>query len=125
MKDTLLLNLRLTGLHRFNLLFERVTHGAVCRILKRAYSSHWVNYNFDYFITGFVTRVTPKVPQVEQELLTSSFSGVFFCPLCCLFLDLQILITPLVSSNSSYRHFNQKWRWYLKQSPYVFIVDLC
>jgi hypothetical protein len=26
----------------------------------------------------------------------------FFCPLCCLFFDLQILITPLVSSNSSF-----------------------
>jgi hypothetical protein len=26
----------------------------------------------------------------------------FFCPLCCLFFNLQILITPLVSSNSSF-----------------------
>ena len=26
----------------------------------------------------------------------------FFWPLCCLFFDLHILITPLVSSNSSY-----------------------
>ena len=26
----------------------------------------------------------------------------FFCPLCCLFFDLQTLITPLVSSNSSF-----------------------
>jgi hypothetical protein len=25
----------------------------------------------------------------------------FFWPLCCLFFDLRILITPLVSSNSS------------------------
>ena len=29
--------------------------------------------------------------------------SIFFCPLCCLyFLDLRILITPVVSSNSSY-----------------------
>ena len=27
----------------------------------------------------------------------------FFCPLCCLFFDLQTLITPLVSSNSSFK----------------------
>ena len=83
-------------------------------------------------ITGFVTRLTRRVPLVEQKLPTlpehsSSplvFSGVrvtrflvlcvcfvdccvllyfFFWPLCCLFFfDIQILITPLVSSNSSY-----------------------
>jgi hypothetical protein len=27
---------------------------------------------------------------------------IFFLPLCCLFFDIRILITPLVSSNSSY-----------------------
>jgi hypothetical protein len=82
-------------------------------------------------ITGFVTRLTRRVPLVEQELLTllehlSSppvFSGVrvtrslvlyvcfvdrclFFCTfsfLCCLFFfDIGILIAPLVSSNSSW-----------------------
>ena len=81
-------------------------------------------------ISGFVTRLTRWVPLVEQELLNlpehlSSppvFSWVrvtrslvlyvcfvdrclyfFFWPLCCLFfLDIQILIAPLVSSNSSY-----------------------
>ena len=73
--------------------------------------------------TGFVTRLTRRVPLVEQELLTlpehlsSSpvLSGVrvtrslfvpfsFLCwPLCCLsFFDLQILITSFASSNSSY-----------------------
>ena len=83
--------------------------------------------------TGFVTRLTRRVPLVEQELLTLSehpssppvFSGVrvtrslvlyvcfvdrclsfctfFFWPLCCLlFFNLWILITSLVSSNSSY-----------------------
>ena len=32
-----------------------------------------------------------------------SFCTFSFCPLCCLFLfDIRILITPLVSSNSSY-----------------------
>ena len=78
--------------------------------------------------TGFVTRLTRQVPLVEQELFTfpehlSSppvFNGVpvtrslvlcvclvdrclSFCSLCCLFFfDIRILITPLVSSNSSY-----------------------
>jgi hypothetical protein len=82
-------------------------------------------------ITGFVTRLTRLVPLVEQELPTlpehlSSppvFSGArgtrflvlcvcfldrclhfFFWPLCCLFFDIRILITPLVSSNSSYNY---------------------
>ena len=80
----------------------------------------------------FVTRVTWRVSLLKQELPTlpehmSSlpvFSGVrvtrslvlcvcfvdhcltcffFSWPLCCLFFDLQILITPVVSSNSSPR----------------------
>ena len=76
-------------------------------------------------ITGFVTRLTRRVPLVEQELLTLQehlssppvFSGVRFTrslvlyvcfvdrcwPFCCLFFfDIRILIAPLVSSNSSY-----------------------
>ena len=82
-------------------------------------------------ITWFVNRLPRWVPLVEQELLTlpvhlSSlpiFSGVrntrslvlcvcfvdrclsflsLLWPLCCLSFDLRILITPLVSSNSSY-----------------------
>ena len=83
-------------------------------------------------ITGFVTRLTRRVPLVEQELRTLpghfssppvfsgarvtrslvlyvcfvdrclSFCTFFFWPLCCLFFfDIRILITPLVSSNSS------------------------
>jgi hypothetical protein len=82
-----------------------------------------------YYVPGFVTRLTRRVSRAEQELRTlpghlSSppvFSGVrvtrslvlyvcfvdsclyfFFWPLCCLFFfDIKILITPLVSSNSS------------------------
>ena len=79
-------------------------------------------------ITGFVTRLTRRVSLVKPELLTlpehlSSppvFSGVrvtrslvlyvcfvdrclyfFFWPLCCLFFDIRIMITPLVFSCSS------------------------
>ena len=78
-------------------------------------------------ITGFVTRLTRRVSLLEQKLLTlpghpSSPPVVswvrvtrslvlcvcfvnrclFFWPLRCLFFfDMQILITPLVSSNSS------------------------
>jgi hypothetical protein len=74
-------------------------------------------------ITGFVTRITRRVSLVEQKLLRLSehlssppvFSFIcmfcrslfvlvffFFWPLCCLFFfDIQFLIAPLVSSNSS------------------------
>jgi len=73
-----------------------------------------------WFITGFVTRLTRRVPLMEQELLILpehlSSRSVFnenrvcfidrclsFWSLCCLFFfDLRILITLLVSSNSSY-----------------------
>ena len=108
-----------------------------------------LSYPILWLITGFVTRLTERVSLVEQELLTipehlssprvlvgSCFSIIsFICmscrslfvllcflfwPLCCLFFfDLRILITTLVSSNSSYtrpltfltlhRHFNKKW----------------
>ena len=99
-------------------------HGYVPLLVStsRSFPHSWV-------INGFVTRSTRRVPLVEQELRTlpehmSSppvFSGVritrslylcvcfvdrclyfLFLPLCCLFFcDLRILITPLVSSNSS------------------------
>jgi cytochrome bd-type quinol oxidase subunit 1 len=68
-----------------------------------------------WFITGFITRVTGRMPHVEQELLalpehmSSSpvFSGVCvarssfvdlclsFWPLYCLFFNLRLLITSL------------------------------
>ena len=81
-----------------------------------------------WLITGIVTSVTRRVPLVEQELIIlpehasssplfsfchSIFS--FLCNVCrslfilflvdtlsCLSFDIRILITPLVSSNSSY-----------------------
>jgi len=84
-------------------------------------------------LIGFVTRLTRRAPLVEQELLTPLehltsppvISGVhvtrslvlcvcfvdrclyfFFWPLFCLFFfDIRILITPLVSSNSSCSSF--------------------
>ena len=91
-------------------------------------------------ITGFVTRLTQWVPLVEQELLTllehlSSFpifKGVcvtrslvfcvmfcrslfvllsfYFLSLYCLSSDLQILITPLVTSNSSCKTLFDCWK---------------
>jgi len=90
------------------------------------------SFPHSWLITGFVTRLTRRVPLVEQELLTlpehlssppflvglcySIYSFMcMFCRslfvllylfiwlLCCLFFfDIRILITPLVSSNSSY-----------------------
>jgi len=103
-------------------------HGYVSLVVSTSRS-----FPHSWLITGFITRLTRRVPLVEQELLTlpdhpsSSpvFNGVrvtrslvlcvwfcrslfvllyFFCwPLYCLFFfDIRILITPLVSSNSSY-----------------------
>ena len=85
------------------------------------YFPHW------WLITGFVTRLTRRVSLVEQELLTLPehlnsppvVSGVrvtrflvlcvcfedrclSFLPLLCLFFDIRILITPLVSPNCSF-----------------------
>ena len=108
--------------------------------LYELYSLQMNNY---YTLTWipYVHVLTRRVPLVEQVLLTlpdhlSSppvFSGVrvtgslvfcralfvllyFFCwPLCCLFFfDIRILITPLVSSNSSYQIllFIQDVLWY-------------
>jgi hypothetical protein len=86
------------------------------------------SFPHSWLISGFVTKLTRRVPLVGQELLTlpehlSSppiFSEVrvtrslvlcvcfvdrclsfFFWPLCCLLFDIRIMITPLVSSNSS------------------------
>jgi len=96
-----------------------------------------VNNNQSLFhsslITGFISRVTRRVPLAENELptlpehlgLLQALIGVrgarsivicvlfcrsffvllpvFFWPLCCLsFFDLRILITPLLSSTSSF-----------------------
>ena len=94
------------------------------------------NYTCKYSqFTGFVSRLTRRVPLVEQELLTppkhlrshpflvgfvlldfsimcmfcrSLFVLLYFIfwPLCCLFFfDIRILITSLLSSNSSYQLF--------------------
>ena len=96
-----------------------------------------------WLITGFVTRLSRRVPLVEQELLTLSehlssppvLSGVrvtrslvlyvcfvarclfllsfFFWSLCCIFfINIRILITPLVSSNSFYITCNLEVYWY-------------
>ena len=102
-------------------------HGYVLLVVNtsRSFPNSWL-------ITGFVTRSTRRVPLVEQELLTHpehmsspsvccgvrvtrslvlyecfvdrclSFCTFFFWPLYCLFSDIRILITPFVSSNSSF-----------------------
>jgi hypothetical protein len=91
---------------------------------------HFRSFPHSRLITGFVTRLTRRVPLVEYEqlILRSTWvhlrfvNGVqatrslvlcvsvvdrclsfFYWPLSCLsFIDVRILITPLVSSNSSY-----------------------
>jgi hypothetical protein len=92
-------------------------HGYVQLVVNNSQS-----FPHSWLITGFVTRLTPRVPLVEQELLnipehlsspavfsvTRSFMcvfcrslfvlfiwSIFFWPLCCLFFDLRILITSL------------------------------
>ena len=88
-----------------------------------------MSFPHSWLITGFVFRLARRVSLMKQELLTipehlSLPPGVswvrvtrslglcgcfvdrclsfFFWPLCCMFFfDIQILITPLVSSNSS------------------------
>jgi hypothetical protein len=92
---------------------------STCRNPSRFFPHSWL-------ITGLVTRLTRRVPLVEQELLTllehrSSPSGIngvslmcMFCwslfvllhyfvlPFCCLFVfDIRIRITRFVSSHSS------------------------
>ena len=62
------------------------------------------SFPHSWLITAFVTRLTRRVSLVEHELLTlpKHLSSFFFWPLWCLFFfDIRILITPLVSSNSS------------------------
>ena len=95
------------------------------------------SFPHSWLITRFVTRLTRRVWLMEQELLTlpehqSSplvFSGVrvtrslvlcvcfvdrclsfYFWLLCCLlFFNLRLLITPLVSSNSSVNTSISNW----------------
>ena len=102
-----------------------------CGISVSQMTTEMFHFPQPWLITGFVTRLTRLVPLVEQELLTLPehlswlpvFSGVpvtrslvlcvcfvdhcwavftFFFTLCCVFFFyIQILITPLVPSNSS------------------------
>jgi len=98
-------------------------HGYVPLVLNTSRS-----FPHSWLITGFLTRLTRRVSLVEQELLTlpvhlssppvlvgfalldvEFYMNVlyivvcpfvlFFWPLCCLFFDIRILITPLVSSS--------------------------
>ena len=69
-----------------------------------------------WLIIGFVTKLTRRVPLVHPPVfsvihVTRSLVlyvcfvdrclSFFFWSLCCLFFDIRILITPLVSSSSS------------------------
>ena len=95
------------------------------------------SFPYSCLVTGFITRLTRRVPLVEQELLnlpehlsstpvlimirvTGSLVlcvcfvdrclSFFFWPLCCLFFfDLLILIPPLVSPSSSNLIENLAW----------------
>ena len=72
-----------------------------------------------FMITGFVTRVTRCVPLFCWSLF-------FVWPLCSLFFDLRILITPLalVSSNSSYHYYCSSSYWTLYNTSNNIGLDL-
>jgi len=96
------------------------------------------SFSHSWLFTGFVTRLIRRLSLVGQEFLTLpsnlrsppvfSFMYIlcrslfvllcfFFWPLCCLsFFDLRILITPLVSSNSSshLRQWMVRGKWSFK-----------
>ena len=104
-----------------------VTTEYLCHKWPWIYSVNRNHYPHSWLITGFVTRLTRRVPLVEQELLTLpehlSSSPVLvvrvaqslvFCVMCCIslfvllsfflcclfFFDLRLLITAMVSSFS-------------------------
>ena len=102
------------------MLFFLSYHGYVPLVVSTSQS-----FPHSRLVTGFITRLTRRVPLVELLTLPENlrsppdFSGVrvtrsfvscvcfvdrclSFWPLCCLFFfDIRILIAPLVSSNSS------------------------
>jgi hypothetical protein len=112
------------------------------------------SFPHSWFITGFITRLARRMSLVEQELPTlpdhlSSlpvFSGVrvtrclvlcvcfvdrglSFCtfsfwPLCCLFFDIRILITPLVSSNSSWTTMHRYLSAYKQNIARLLMLNL-
>jgi hypothetical protein len=63
-----------------------------------------------------VSSIAIENPNVSMStylnFITCTFlTRCYFWPLCCLFFfDIRILITPLVSSNSSSRSFQQWWK---------------
>jgi hypothetical protein len=110
------------------------------------------SFPHSWLITGFITRVTRRVPLVEQELLTLlghlssspvfsrlrvtrslvlyvcfvdrclSFCTFFFWPLCCLFFDIRILITLFVSSNSSSSPIDISNRWERNMCRFAILI---
>jgi hypothetical protein len=113
----------------------------LCHKWPRICSTCRKHFSHSGLITGFVTRLTRRVPLVEQELPTlpehlsslrfllgswySIFSFMcmfcrslfvllyfFFWPLCCLFFfDLRILITPSLVSSKSFSKVLRSSPW--------------
>jgi hypothetical protein len=62
----------------------------------------WSTWVHPWFLVGFVLLIFSFMCMFCRSLFVLLY--FFFWPLCCLFFfDIQILITPLVSSNSSYQ----------------------
>jgi hypothetical protein len=73
-------------------------------------------YNL-YFIYMWYNDATISFSNWLVKYIVLSVLLFFFWPLCCLSFDLRILITPFVSSNSSYDKVNH-WHIYLKFKRY-------
>ena len=126
--------------HRFYCTGPFLIHDLSPGLLYRSFPRSWL-------ITGFVTRLTRRVPLVEHALLTlpvlsgdscySIFSFMcrfcrslfvllyfFFWSLFCLFFfDIQILITTLVSSQSSYTS-NLPWQAEWMNTSFTFCMKI-
>jgi len=89
------------------------TLGNICVTNDHGYVPLVVNTSWSFFphsllITVCVIRLTGRLPCVMFVDRCLSFCVFHFWPFCCLFFfDIRIMITPLLSSNSSFQHFVQ------------------
>jgi hypothetical protein len=72
--------------------------------MTKAHFLFGISIGYEYLSWNIVQPVFSGVRVTQSLVLCVCFVDrclfFFFWPLCCLFFDLQILITPLVSSNS-------------------------
>ena len=86
-------------------IFIRIKIFVLCasrKILRASTSDSFVRYSYGKTSLYCSIQATSLVFWVVY--CRSLWLSFFFWPLCCLSYDIQILITPLVSSNSSYQN---------------------